>query len=386
MQFIMKIISKNFIEQEIKNVGFSDDYLQIALNKYRHICFKIYDLRAFEANILKQTALSCDCDCAVHKNAINCKVEKTDCILCGTISQLIEVSKKLKKQPQNLSLKNISREIINQIFLYKKTANTKIMGILNLTEDSFSDGQEFLEFDKACIQTDKMIEQGAQIIDIGAESTRPNSEEIPYNIQIDKILPVLKYIKEKHPNITVSVDTRSSKVAQVVLNAGAQIINDVSGLRFDDNMAKTIADFDAKIVIMHSRSTPKDMDNMCQYNNLIDDIYFELKSQCDYALKNGIKPENIIIDVGFGFAKNYEQNIELMTRIEEFKSLGYEILAGVSRKRFIQKLADVTNAKEADDMSAIASAYFASCNIDYIRVHNVEKSANAIKFGKIFNQ
>ncbi len=382
----MKIISKNFIEQEITNVGFSPDYLKIGLNKHKFINIKIFDLRPIEANILKQTALSCDCDCAVHRRTIDCKIEKTNCILSGTITQIIEVSKKLKKQPENLSLQDISQELINQIFLYKKQSKSKIMGILNLTENSFSDGGEFIELENAKKHIEQMIEQGAQIIDIGAESTRPNADEMPTGIQIQRILPVLKYLKENYPHILASIDTRSSEVAQTCINEGADIINDVSGLRFDGKMAKTIAKSNAKIVIMHSRSTPKNMDNMCNYENLIDEIYFELKNRCDFAISEGVEPENIIIDVGFGFAKNYEQNIELMARIEEFKSLGYEILAGVSRKRFIQQLANVTNPKEADEMSAMTSAYFASKGIDYIRVHNVEKSIAAIKFGEIFNQ
>lgn len=382
----MKIISKNFIEQEITNVGFSPDYLKIGLNKHKFINIKIFDLRPIEANILKQTALSCDCDCAVHRHTIDCKIDKTNCILSGTITQIIEVSKKLKKQPENLSLQDISQELINQIFLYKKQSKSKIMGILNLTENSFSDGGEFIELENAKKHIEQIIEQGAQIIDIGAESTRPNADEMPTGIQIQRILPVLKYLKENYPHILASIDTRSSEVAQACINAGADIINDVSGLRFDGKMAKTIAKSNAKIVIMHSRSTPKNMDNMCNYENLIDEIYFELKNRCDFAINEGVEPENIIIDVGFGLPKNYEQNIELMARIEEFKSLGYEILAGVSRKRFIQQLTNVTNPKEADEMSAMTSAYFASKGIDYIRVHNVEKSIAAIKFGEIFNQ
>ena len=382
----MKIISKNFIEQEISNVGFSSEYMSIGLNKHKFLSLKIFNIRAFEANILKQTALSCDCDCAIHKHSIDCKIETTDCVLSGTITQIIDVSKKLRKQPKNLSLNKISKELINQIYLFKKKSNTKIMGILNLTQDSFSDGGEFIEPANAFKRVDELINQGAHILDIGSESTRPMADEIPADIQIQRILPVLKYIKENYQHVPVSIDTRSSQVAKMALEANADIINDVSGLRYDTNMAKTVAGYNAKIIIMHSRSTPQDMDEKCVYKNVVDEVYFELKNQCDTALANGIKPENIIVDVGFGFAKNYEQNIELMKRIDEFKSLGYEILAGVSRKRFIQKLANVTQPKAADEMSALASAYFASVGINYIRVHNVEKSLSAINFGKIFNQ
>ncbi len=382
----MKIISKNFIEKEIKDVGYSKEHLQIGLNKHKFLSIKIFNLKSFEANILKQTALSCDCDCAVHKHAIDCKVETTNCVLSGTIAQIIEVSKKIKKQPDNLSFNKISSQLINQIYSYKKSHKTKIMGILNLTDDSFSDGGEYINYEQACRHIKEMIENGADIIDAGAESTRPNADEICPDTQIKRIIPIIKFIKNNYQNTPLSIDTRSSKVAYEALKEGANIINDVSGLRFDKQMAATVAQFNAKIVITHSRSTPKDMDNMCNYNNLIDDIYFELKKQCDYATDEGIKPENIIIDVGFGFAKNFEQNIELMSRIEEFKSLGFEILAGVSRKRFIQAIANAKTAKEADEISALAAAYFTSKGIDYVRVHNVEKTKSAINFAQLLNQ
>ena len=238
MQFSMRIISKNFIENEIKNVGFSADYLEIGLNKHKFLSLKVENLRAVEANILKQTALSCSCDCAVHRNCIDCKVEHSDCILSGTISQLINVSKKLRVQP--FSMSRLSDDILKQIICSKNFAKSKIMGILNLTSDSFSDGGEFLEFNAAFRHAELMIEQGAGIIDIGSESTRPKSLPVEEDIQAERILPVVEFLKKNHPDILLSVDTRSSKVANLVLEAGVDIINDVSGLKYDKNMAKTL--------------------------------------------------------------------------------------------------------------------------------------------------
>ncbi len=379
----MRIISKNFIENEIKNVGFSADYLEIGLNKHKFLSLKVENLRAVEANILKQTALSCSCDCAVHRNCIDCKVEHSDCILSGTISQLINVSKKLRIQP--FSMSRLSDDILKQIICSKNFAKSKIMGILNLTSDSFSDGGEFLEFNAAFRHAELMIEQGAGIIDIGSESTRPKSLPVEEDIQAERILPVVEFLKKNHPDILLSVDTRSSKVANLVLEAGVDIINDVSGLKYDKNMAKIAADFGCKIVIMHSRSNPCDMDDYCNYKNLLDEVYNELQKCCNSALNAGVKPENIIIDPGFGFAKNYEQNIEMLSRIEEFKSMGYELLAGVSRKRFLQRLAGVDTPKDADDISAISGAYLALKGVNYLRVHNVEKTLCALKFARAIN-
>ncbi len=378
----MRKISKNFIEKEINNTGFDKSYSLIGANKHKFLSFKLFNLKSVEANILKQCAISADCDCAIHRHCIDCKVPKTNAVLSGTISQLVELSKKIKKQP--FSLKRISTQILDQIVISKKTSQTKIMGILNLTKDSFSDGNEFYDFEDAIKQADMLIAQGAQIIDIGAESTRPNADEIEPEIEIEKIIPVLNYIKDKYPNILVSIDTRHSKTAKETLEHKADIINDVSGLTFDKDMAKTVAKYDCKVVIMHSRGTPKTMENLCHYENVVDEVYQELSHMCDNAINEGIKKENIIIDIGFGFAKNYEQNIELMQRIEEFKSLDCPILAGVSRKSFLQTIANVKSAKESDEMTAHTSAYFASIGIDYIRVHNVEKTLSAVNFGKIF--
>ena len=384
MQFNMRIISKNFIEKEIKNTGFTPSYLLEGIKKHKFLSLKICDLRALEANILKQTALSCDCDCALHRHAIDCKIERTNCVLTGTYAQLIEVSKKLKLQP--LSLPKLADEILKIIKCDKNCADVKIMGILNLTKDSFSDGGEFFNFPDACSKADELIEQGAHIIDLGAQSTRPGAKDIiDCDFEIQKIIPVLEYLKEKYPKIPVSIDTRNARTASEALHKGADIINDVSGLRFDKNMAEIVAEFDKKIVIMHSRSNPSDMDNFCNYGNFLDEVYSELQGRCNFALEAGIKPENIIIDPGFGFAKNYEQNIELLSRIEEFKSMGYELLAGVSRKKFLQKLSNSKNPKDADDISAHAAVYLALHGAKYLRVHNVNKTVVALNFAQALN-
>lgn len=381
--FTMKIISKNFIEKEIESVGFDKSWLSCAINKHKFLNLKIKNLRAIEANILKQTALSADCDCAVHKNSIDCKVEHTDCILSGTISQLNLVSKKLKMQP--LSLAKVADEIKFQIQNLNRKRTPKIVGILNLTENSFSDGGKYLDFKNAKCHIKEMIKDGAKIIDIGAESTRPNSSEIEPDVEIERILPTIKFIKENFKDIKISVDTRHSKTAKMALLEGADIINDVSGLRFDKDMAKTVSEFEnSKIIITHSRSNPSDMDNFTDYNNLIDEIYEELYIQTEFAKKEGIKPENIIIDVGFGFAKNDEQNFELLKRIEEFKSMGYEIMAGTSRKRFLQHEVDTNSPKEADNITVCTSFYFATVGIDYIRVHKIKENLEAINFGSRF--
>lgn len=380
----MKFISKNFIEKEISNIGFDPSYLSVGLKKHKFLNLKIFSLKPVCANILKQTALSSDCDCAIHRHAIDSRVEYSDCVLSGTISQLEEVSKKLRKQP--FSLSKISDEIVEQLKNFDKKRSSKLVGILNLTKNSFSDGGEFYEFDDAVNQAQKLINSGAKILDIGAESKKPKSNPINVEDEISKLEPVVTYLKRNYPQVLISVDTRNSKTAKLMLDLGVDIINDVFGLTYDPKMKDILAQYDKKVVIMHSRSNPFDMDDFCEYKNVVDEVYFELKKRVDEALLAGIKKENIIVDVGFGFAKNDEQNLELLERIEEFKSLGCEILCGVSRKRFLQHIINANSPKDADEITALTTFWFASLGIDYIRVHDIEKNLAAFNFGKLFNQ
>ena len=378
MQFLSKTVLKKFINSEIKSIGFDENYSKFAINKHIFLSIKIFDVSSKQANIIKQTALSCGCDCAVHKGVIDCSIEKSDCILSGTVSQIDAIAKKLYNQP--FSLSNLANELLEHIEKEKQIPKrSKIMGILNLSDDSFSDGGEFSNIEKAINHAVDMIEQGADIIDIGAQATNPNSELIDIAKEIEKIIPILTALKMAYPNTLVSVDTMNLSCAQEVIKAGCDIINDVS---FLDNLefAKLCAKNNKKLVIMHSRGNPKTMDKLTDYNNIVDDIYKELANKTDLALSQGLNRDDIIIDLGFGFAKNIEQNFTLLNRINEFKSLGYPILAGVSRKRFLQDVINTRNPKDADIQTLLAVNWLIEQKIEYIRVHNVELIEQARKF------
>ena len=390
MQFKVRRILPENIEKEVQNVGFSQSYLGFGVQKHKFLNIKIYDLKPEAATIIKQTALSSGCDAAVHHNVLTHNIELSNAVLSGTVSQLKTVADKLNLQ--QFSLDKVSAEILKQIVIYekgyintdgtvKKLALPKIMGILNITENSFSDGGKFLDPKCAIKHAFKMIEDGAGIIDIGAESTRPGSEPIPADIEIKRITPVIKELKNNTAcrEIQISIDTRNSKTAKAAAELGADIINDVSGLTWDKNMPNTIKDTGADIIIMHSRGTPKDMDTLCNYKNTAEEVYFELYDRVKKALDAGIAPEKIIIDPGFGFAKNNEQNFEILSRIEEFKSMGFRVLAGLSRKRFIKSLLkDTADLEALNSLTAQASFYFALKGINIVRVHNVEKSRQAL--------
>lgn len=389
MQFKVRRIFAKDIKEELCKVGFSQSYIDFAANKHRFLNIKIYNLSPIQATIIKETALSSGADSAVHKGVLDHSVDFSDIILSGTVAQIQTICEKLGSQ--QFSMGKISSEILkivsdevsknkdtSGVLGFEQEKTPLIMGILNVTEDSFSDGGKFLDPKKAIEQGLKMIDEGAKIIDIGAESTRPGAEAISPELEIERITPVIKKIRQ-NSNIKISIDTRNSDTARVMADLGADIINDVSGLNYDKNMAKTVKESGISVVIMHTRGTPKNMENFAYYKNTVDEVYFELYNMVQNALRAGILEDKIIIDPGFGFAKDVKQNFEILSRIEEFKSMGFPVLAGLSRKRFIKSLipaeiSDKDTMETLDNLTAEASFFLATKGADIIRVHNVEKT------------
>ena len=365
--FVIRELKLENLLQELTTIEFDKSYASQMTDKFKYKNYKIYGLNAAQANILKQTALSVGADCATPKNTITGKIENADCILGGSISQLQKISSKLKMQP--FALKRLGFEI-EQLAFYNKHNSTKIMGVLNITPDSFSDGGNYLMFDDSVKQLNTMIEEGTDIIDIGAESTKPYSSPVPEDVQLERLIPILEYINMNNIQVPISIDTRSAKVAQKCLEAGAKIINDVSGLMYDENMVNVISKFNCNVVIQHSKGTPDVMQDNPIYENLMDEIFVDLKKKTDFAISNGVNPSNIIIDPGIGFGKTRENNFEILRRFSELKPLGYPILLGLSRKSMLN-LKDEDNLTK--DIYTLALNTLAIENkVDIIRVHNVK--------------
>lgn len=366
--FLLKEITNTDIEKELEIIGFDKSYRHKAKNKFEYKNFKIFDLTVAQANIIKQTALSIGADCATHREVITGKIEKSSCILGGSISQLRKIAQKLQAQPFGLK---ILGEIIQEKCNTTYPRKTKIMGILNLTTNSFSDGGNYIETDKAIEHLNKLLKDGADIIDIGAESTKPYSQEVSADAQLEKLLPILNHIKNNNIKTTISIDTRNAIVAEKCIELGANIINDVSGFEHDEHMAETLAKYpDVKIIIQHSQGSPETMQNNPQYENLMDEIYVSLKQKIDYALLKGIKKENIIIDAGIGFGKTKDHNFEIIKRWQELKTLNCPILLGLSRKSLLG-MSEASN-DEKDIYTLALNSILINQNIDYIRVHNVK--------------
>ncbi len=371
--FLIKEVHNTDIKQELLNIGFDKGYSRFATSKYNYVNLKIFDLSVPQANILKQSALSVGADCATHREVITGKAELTACILGGSLSQIDKIAKKIKGQP--FGLKDLSEQLLNFISKKEKPSKTKLMGVLNLTENSFSDGGLYYEYDDAIKHLKKLIKDGADIIDIGAESTKPYSEPVEVEEQLDKLLPILKYVEEKKIETPISIDTRSSKVARICIQYGAKIINDVSGFDYDEQMIDVIAqNSHVKIILQHSLGTPENMQENPIYSNLMDEIYCSLHNKVQLALSRGIKKENIIIDPGIGFGKTRKDNFEILKRWQELKGIGCPVLIGVSRKSLLN-MQKSTN-EEKDIYTLALDSILISQNVDYLRVHNVKLHKN----------
>jgi dihydropteroate synthase len=260
--------------------------------------------------------------------------------------------------------------ICDRTFTWKK--RTYLMGVLNVTPDSFSDGGEFHNLDAALSQAKYLVESGADILDIGGESTRPNSEKVSLSEELNRVLPVIKAIR-KELTIPISVDTTKAEVAKAAVLAGADIVNDISGATFDPEMLSTVADLGVPIVLMHIRGTPQTMQKLTDYQDLIGEILQFLKQQINAAIAAGIDPSKIIIDPGIGFAKNYQQNLEILRRLSEFKSLNCPILVGVSRKSFIGHILNQPDAKQRVWGTGAACCAAIANSADILRVHDVKE-------------
>ena len=363
--FIIKELVNSDIQTELKRIGFDEGYCSKASDKFRYKNLKIFNLTPEQANILKQTALTVGADCGTHREVIRGKIEHSDVILGGSYSQLKKITEKLKFQP--FSLKKLG-EYINNTLNYQPKKQTKLVGILNITPDSFSDGGKYIEPIDAQNHLIEMIEDGADMIDIGAESTRPGANEIEPTEQIKRLKPILNFIQKENIKTPISIDTRSSIVADFVLNNGATIINDVSGFDYDTKLAEVISKYNAGVIIQHSLGTPQYMQNNPKYNDVVEDVYCSLKNKIEYAENLGIK--NIIADIGIGFGKTKADNYELLKRIEEFYSLNHPIMVGVSRKSLLGIKDDNNELKDA--LTLAISYPLLQKGVDYLRVHNVK--------------
>lgn len=344
---------------------------------------KLEQVPLWVANILKQEMLSVGGDAAVHREVIVNKIEATDIMLLGTVRQLERLSSKILAQPFGLkhighALKQLlsvqepaKKRILNcrgkELLLGERTL---IMGILNVTPDSFSDGGKYFNIEDAIIQAERMVLEGADILDLGAESSRPGHVVVSDEEEWQRLEPVLKALLE-HVAVPISIDTCKASVAEKALAAGAHIINDIWGLMKDSDMASVVGKYQAPVIVMHNQEGTN-------YHHLIGDMLSVLRQGIERAEAHGLSGDQIIIDPGIGFGKTVEHNLEVMSRLEEFKSLGHPVLLATSRKSFIGKTLNQTVDERLEGTIA-TSVLGAAAGVDMIRVHDVGANRRAVQ-------
>tara|TARA_B100001758_G_scaffold84006_1_gene71412 strand:- start:4429 stop:5265 length:837 start_codon:yes stop_codon:yes gene_type:complete len=254
---------------------------------------------------------------------------------------------------------------------------TLVMGIVNVTPDSFSDGGKFYSTKDAIAHASKLIFEGADIIDIGGESTRPGASEISSSDELRRVIPVIRGIRSNNPDILISIDTTKAIVAKKAVEVGANIINDVSGLSFDSQMPKTVASLNAPIIIMHMKGNPRNMQKNPEYKDLINDILYYFKERIKIATKAGINKKMIILDPGIGFGKTVEHNFQILSKLNKFNKLELPLLIGPSRKSFIGLTLNLAPEDRIDGTAATV-ALGVNNGARIIRVHDVEKMKRVV--------
>ena len=382
-------LSPREAEEYLRLTGCSEQGIGIMKKKFNNEVIKVPNITAREALILKQNMLSLGGEACVAENSLRDLDNRGDVVLEGTHTQLSKLSRKLKAQP--FSLPSVGSSIAALIeksakkerCIFKAGDQTlgfppaRVMGILNVTPDSFSDGGKFFSVEAAVEQAMRMVEEGADFIDVGGESTRPFSSAVSVNEELDRVIPVIEELR-KRTNCLISVDTYKSEVAQEALEAGAHIVNDIYALRHNEDMAEVIRQYDASVVLMHMKGTPSDMQSDPSYNDVIKEIFLFLRERSNEALEAGIPKDKIMVDPGIGFGKRLCDNLEIIRCTGAFSSLGYPVLIGPSRKGFIGQITGRPMQERSSGTVAV-SALAAFAGADVLRVHDVGEVISGLK-------
>ena len=294
--------------------------------------------------------------------------------------KVFDKNQKICELFNNLNYKN---KILNRLVF--KNKKISIFGILNVTPDSFSDGGTNLNLSEAVLNAQKMVNDGASFIDVGGESTRPGAKPVSAHEEISRVIPVVQRLSFK--KIDLSLDTRNSSTMEFGITSGVKIINDVSGLINDSRSLDVVKKYATPVVIMHMPGTPQTMMKKNKYNDVILDVYDFLKERIKFLTQSGLKKENIIVDPGIGFGKDYIQNIKIIKNLSVFHSLGVPLMLGVSRKRFIESISSNSNPQQRLGGTTAATLLALTQGIKIHRVHDVQQINQAlIVFERLFNR
>lgn len=382
-------VNKEMLGNALASINVHPESVPIFEHKAEIIPFKLLQVRTPAANILKQEMLAAGGDAAVPVGAVINAERYVDILLLGTKKHYKLLLKKLE-QMTYFGLKQIAEEISaalgeNKVFTtladgrvltYDKMC---VMGILNITPDSFYAGSRVPMLDSVIERAGKMLADGADILDIGGESTRPGSDSVDGGEERRRVLPVIEALRKAYPDAVLSVDTYRADTAEAALFAGADIINDISAMEADSAMLSVAVRTKAPIILMHMRGTPKNMQQNCQYSNVVEEVAAYLAQRAQLLREQGVGADKIILDPGIGFAKDVEQNLLLMRDLHSLTSFGYPVLLAASRKSTIGAVLGGVPAEERLEGTVATSLQAVYAGAHMIRVHDVKENLRAVR-------
>ncbi|HOG15951.1 MAG TPA: dihydropteroate synthase [Syntrophales bacterium] len=374
----------------LREIGTDPYGIEAMAPKMQYLCILVEAVECKIANIIKQEMLSLGADAAVARGTVDCSVSRTDVILMGTRKQVERFAEKIASQPFGLAevaatLKRLMANLALDSWMLTTCRRTmrlgsrvQVMGIVNATPDSFSDGGRFRCCEEAVEAGLAMFESGADWIDVGGESSRPGARPVPLEEELKRVIPVIRGITARS-GLPVSVDTCKAEVARQALAAGAEMVNDISALRFDAGMTEVVRRSGAAVVLMHMRGTPADMQSGdLRYAAMPGEIVRFLEDRVASAVSCGIERDRIVIDPGIGFGKSGEDNLKILRRLREFRQLGRPLMAGVSRKSFIGQ---ITGGQPGERIEGTAAAVTAAVlqGSQIVRVHDVREMVKVVR-------
>ena len=388
-----------YIAREIASCGVKKSRVEDALQATEHFTIRLEGVPAPDCIILKYRMLEAGGTLFFSESVVEKGAQFSDIILTGSRRQFRLLRESL--QNEGFDLPTLGREILEVIEHYCRdsfvisyrggsftlTDRPLLVGVINVTPDSFSDGGDFFSPERAVEHGLTLAEEGADILDVGGESTRPGAQPVPVAEELRRAIPVISALSEKS-SVPVSIDTYKAEVAVEAISAGARMVNDITGLFGHSAMAEVVAEHKVPVILMHIKSTPKDMQASPKYKDLISEIIRRLRQSLGRAKSCGIEFEKTIVDPGIGFGKTLEHNLEILARLDEFRSLGRPIMVGTSRKSFVGNILG-TPPKERILGTAASSAIAIYKGAKLLRVHDVSetkqvlKVANAISTGEV---
>ena len=385
-------VNQDALRYELEHLGVYKPSVDIMLGKGKITPLKVLHVRTPAANIIKQEMLAGGGDCATPGTTITCTVPYVDILLLGNAKHYKTLVYKLKQMPY-FSIPDIVADLETYLAAVPKCTkladgrllhydSVKVMGIINVTPDSFYAGSRKKSVDEVLEQAEQMLAEGAAILDIGGESTRPGSDPVTPEEERQRVLPAVAEIKKRFPESIVSVDTYRGQLAKEALECGGDIINDISAMTADDAMMDVVAEGKAPIILMHRRGTSKDMQQQCEYKNVVQEVTEYLLNRAVLLQERQIGPDRIILDPGIGFAKNDEQNLRLMQNLNALTVNAWPVLLAASRKTTIGNVLGVSQPLPPEErlegtLAVTAAAVYAGASL--VRVHDVKENVRLIR-------